>query len=650
MTQAERVHRLGWPGALVAGWAAAAVANSVVMASNFRGGLSASARALMHLHDLGQTVAAGLIVGGAVWCWLRLRVTPRWRWLATLVSVALVGEVILREDLVGIASRKAGNLLGGELLLWCMASAASLAVLVGAWLSQRVLGRGWLRLVPVVVGALVVVLNDRILRDDYPAAHLLLQVTGASLCAAALVGLPAPPRPRLTLAAIGALAAFAVLVAPGDHLSLALDRQGGAAMAPYFARARRTLQATSVGQHGDDPWFRSRVRSVPTPPSTSKLSFEPGLVVLLLTIDALRADVLEGDVHAKQLPELLSLRDESAWFRNCRAPGSQTVYTLSEMMMGTYFSQQYWTQKRARGRLWLWPHEDPTRRFPQVLSDAGVATVNITAALWMVNDYGVVRGFSEEHYVEPRGKGEIYAFGRDLTPPIVERLKRHGDGGLFLFAHNLDAHAPYDRAGKKGRPFDRYMAELSLVDREIGKIRAAVERAGLQDRTVLIVTSDHGQAFGEHGTTEHAKTLYDELVRVPVLVHGPGIAARTVDEPVTLMDLGPTILDLFGRPTPVHMMGESWVPLLQGEDRTLTRPIVAEGRLKRSMVFRDGIKVIFDQRTGLRELYDLNADPGELDNLVEKLGPQAEMRFALLNRLFEVHRIRRPGYEIPYRR
>src|SRR5690606_28869099 len=133
-----------------------------------------------------------------------------------------------------------------------------------------------------------------------------------------------------------------------------------------------------------------------------------------------------------------------------------------------------------------------------------------------------------------------------------------------------------------------------------------------------IVSSDHGEAFGEHDTWEHTKTLYDEMIRVPLLVRGPGVVPRVIDEPVTLLDLGPTVLDVFRTPIPAAWAGQSLVPLLAGatgREAELERPILAEGRRRRAIVMPDGMKVIVDLRRKLVEAYDLAADPGELDDV-----------------------------------
>ncbi len=192
------------------------------------------------------------------------------------------------------------------------------------------------------------------------------------------------------------------------------------------------------------------------------------------------------------------------------------------------------------------------------------------------------------------------------------------------------------------------------MDRQFGQIRAALVKTGLDAKAVIIFGADHGEGWGEHGTVFHGQNLYDEQVRVPLFIRVPGVAPRVVDTRISLIDLGPTNLDLMGAPTPAQFMGESLVPFLRGQAPTLTRPIIAEGRMKQSMILEDGFKVIRDQRSGSLEIYDLNRDPGELDNLYDDLGDDlgddGQARMAALRAFFDTHKIRKKGYKIPYRR
>ena len=133
---------------------------------------------------------------------------------------------------------------------------------------------------------------------------------------------------------------------------------------------------------------------------------------------------------------------------------------------------------------------------------------------------------------------------------------------------------------------DRYDEEIAFTDRHVGRLLAGLTARGLTDNLVVIVTSDHGEALDtkqDHGALNHSKHLYDELIHVPLMVKVPGAAPRQVTTPVSLVDVGPTVLDLYGLPTPASFLGQSLVPMLEGDDAPLTRPIATEsGYLQRA--------------------------------------------------------------------
>jgi arylsulfatase A-like enzyme len=177
--------------------------------------------------------------------------------------------------------------------------------------------------------------------------------------------------------------------------------------------------------------------------------------------------------------------------------------------------------------------------------------------------------------------------------------------------------------------------EVALADAQLGRLRRALHELGLANRTALIVGSDHGEGFGEHRVFYHNKTLYEVMVHVPLMFEIPGVKPREVDDFVSLMDVGPTVLALFGAPTPGYFMGESLVPYLSGGRADTNRLILMEKREERAMVFPDGLKVM--RRGPSQEIYDIRRDPTEADNLWDSLGTKAAERLALMDAYVEVH-------------
>jgi arylsulfatase A-like enzyme len=200
----------------------------------------------------------------------------------------------------------------------------------------------------------------------------------------------------------------------------------------------------------------------------------------------------------------------------------------------------------------------------------------------------------------------------------------------------MDPHFPYDSVKTTGTTMDRFLSEVGQVDRSMATLLEAIDRLGLRERTVLVFVADHGEGFGQHGARYHTVNLYEELLRVPVFIRAPGVAPRRVDAPISLVDLGPTILDLFGQPTPGHFLGRSLVPHLRGEPPVAPRPIFAEKKGVRTLILGSR-KVILDREKGREELYDLDADPGEQHNLADSLDEEGRNALALTRLFFETH-------------
>src|ERR1051325_6631127 len=122
-----------------------------------------------------------------------------------------------------------------------------------------------------------------------------------------------------------------------------------------------------------------------------------------------------------------------------------------------------------------------------------------------------------------------------------------------MWVHYLDPHADYVRHdgfdfGNRGR--DLYDSEVAFTDQQIGRLLDFVESSGLGQRTAIVVTSDHGEAFGEHGMWRHGYELWEALVHVPLIIHVPGVPAHHVEARRGAVDLAPTVLSLYGLPLP----------------------------------------------------------------------------------------------------
>ncbi|MGD9253094.1 MAG: sulfatase [Holophagae bacterium] len=187
----------------------------------------------------------------------------------------------------------------------------------------------------------------------------------------------------------------------------------------------------------------------------------------------------------------------------------------------------------------------------------------------------------------------------------------------------------------------RYALEVEYVDRKIGVLLDRMDDRGLLDETLIIFTSDHGEGLGDHGQIGHIKQLYDSLLHVPLILSFPGRLPEgvVVDETVSLVDVPPTIAQLVGLPAPTGISGTSLLPLISGD--TSSPPVFAatyrpESDVDKLAIVARGHKYIHsvDDNGEWEELYDLTADPQELNDLAPSAPPiLAELRALLWARV-----------------
>jgi arylsulfatase A-like enzyme len=656
---------------LLTGACVVAVTNALAIAVAVpwpRGGVIL--RAAHHLFDLAQTVGIGAILAAIVGLGAAFLPLPLWGLLAAYLALATAGMyAILEAEL----RRQAVVLLNGrvehplfEIYVFLCGLALPVAHLLGAFFARF----RRLRAVPLVVTLIGVVINHAILRDDYPGVHGAIAVAAAILSGATLgpavherLARRTKPWARIGAAiAAAACATTAIVISPSNSVRLELFKEPGASAAWALARTVWSVpKVAGLTAPPSSPWLSDRAGQPPAPPSQPPLFAGPPVVVFI-TIDAVRADVIDDPKHERALPTIAQLKRTSAYFARATSPGSQTSVSLSTAFSGRYFSQLVWESYGQGISRFDYAARDPSPRFPELLTSRAVRTASFCSLNFLTGDYGVIRGFEEERML---ASGRNHAPAKPVIDALLERLKRIGPSEpALLYAHLTEPHAPYDRGqpakpsapdapgdAREGAPkasdWERYIAEIGVADAELARV---IRQLGLKfpDRGVLIVSSDHGEAFGEHGTWNHTKTLYEELLRVPLIIRGPGVRARRIEQPVGLIDVGPTILDIFGVETPPGFMAQSLVPLLRGEDKPLDRPILAEGRLRRAL-YVGRFKIIEDSRRKVLEAYDLEADPGELKNLAGTSDERVGAALSALHAFFEAHTARVPGYSPPYK-
>jgi len=666
---------LSWADAQLAGWAILACLSLVLNAQRpelLGGGLKT--QLLQSLYPAGQLLGAGVLIGGATWMFRsRGSRSPVWTVVGTWMAGFTLGWTVLKDDLAQIQNRLAHHappLFWRALITLGVAASIPVALFLGRFLvmlAQRRDGvpqrrpradkRFAMRAFVVVLGlALHVIARNHILAHGFPGLHLMLAIAAATLMAGALGGarLPALLGPRdassagetgrddasrresrVTLArklawVLAAIwGACAIFIAPPLQVLFQMLQPPAASVAPFIAE----LHAPRISPFRSPDEVKDTWSDAPSaPPTTPTLTPRDG-VVLLVTIDCFRADLLADDRHAAKLPNLTALRRQSAVFENARSTANYTITALSSLFTGRYESQLAWSDRPTAHTRYRVPAFDPSPRLPEVLAAGGVRSATVTGAEWLDGGSGILRGFTEERDLGP---DQGFALAEDLVDASIDIFDHHAQGPLFFYLHLFDAHDPYDRAGTQGTDFERYLGELALVDREVGRLVQAAD-ARFPGRATIIITADHGEAFGEHRSTRHGNTVYEEVVRVPLLIRGPesagssAIAPRTIPDAVSTIDLGSTVLDLMHVVTPASFMGRSLAPLLAGESLP-PRDVVIESRGYVAIV-KGNLKILRRKRYDTLELYDLASDPGERTNLFREDDARSAERLGALDEL-----------------
>ena len=305
----------------------------------------------------------------------------------------------------------------------------------------------------------------------------------------------------------------------------------------------------------------------------------PRTPVFLISLDTLRADRLTVYGHDRDTSPAMArlFGDGGTVFDRCLASAGSTL--PSHMTMFTALRPSEHGVYLADSVLDAWI---PT--LAELLRDAGVATAAFTENGWVGKNYGFDRGFAR--FVENKSaevdhpEGEI----RNTFGGAKAWLEANRDRRFFAFVHTFQVHDPYVPPEPYRRLFGDlppswgarhaaqhridaldYDREIRFTDDQVGDLLGWLDKQGLAENTIVIVTSDHGEEFAEHGHILHGLHLYEEIVHVPLMMCGPGIdAGRRVTDTAGVIDLMPTVLDFFGVPVPEHASGRSLAPYFDG--------------------------------------------------------------------------------------
>jgi arylsulfatase A-like enzyme len=417
--------------------------------------------------------------------------------------------------------------------------------------------------------------------------------------------------------------------------------------------------------------------------------------VLLISIDTLRADHLGAYGYERDTsPFIDSLARRGVRFDDAVSASSWTLPAHMSLLTGRLPSSHGVNDSTDRLRRGV-----PT--LAKLLRSAGYRTTAFVSWVFLSPGFGFGRGFDEYFDLIPppsqRDATSRHAIKAEaFVSRVLEWLPAERSEPWFLFLHLFDPHIDYEPPLEDARVFDPdledvsaghydaikpyirgldasapamaeadaervralYDGEIRYVDRQLARLFEALGERGMLDDTLVVLTADHGEEFGEHGSMEgHGWTLYDEVLHVPLILVLPDAhqAGRSIAGQVRTIDVVPTVLALTGVPPPEGLDGRSLVPRLEGlpppDDAIAFSQISRNNRMWSARTGRH--KLIYTHDTKLNkwgvpvraghELYDLEQDPGEQRDIFDEQSPVARALWSELQAFIEASRDARSG-------
>ncbi len=347
--------------------------------------------------------------------------------------------------------------------------------------------------------------------------------------------------------------------------------------------------------------------------------------MLLITIDSLRADMPWAGYGRDIAPALTAFEKKAVSYTHAYSVSSYTAMSVAGLLAGRYPGEL------QRSGYFFSSYPDTEVFFPALLHKAGVHTMAAHAHFYFDKQHaGFHQGFDVWEIV--KGITSNNKTDENITSPqhleLAEKIlgdKAATEKTFFAWFHFMDPHDEYlphpgfGPFGDGNHSRDKYDVEVAFTDNHVGKLLAFVAQQPWAASTAIIVSSDHGEAFGEHKMHRHGFEIYEMLVRVPLMIQAPGATPRRIDAPRSAIDLAPTILDLTGAPAEPSFQGKSLVPELYGKpaeprDVIVDLPRTTDNDRRRALIHGHH-KIIAWGDDFSWELFDIGADPGEETDL-----------------------------------
>jgi arylsulfatase A-like enzyme len=568
--------------------------------------------------------AAGLLGAYLIACLESADERPRSRWV--LVVVGLLG------------SGAAAWAVGGGRHLSSLSQRLGLVALVGigvAWIigwassrfAQLILRRRAVAATLAVLGLFCLeAVNRFVLVRLYPGFHVSLALTTLILSPAlGWLTVTEPERvsrdattKNKTLTTWGllvttAIGAALILLAPRASRNLALFDNFRLILlenAPILGQgvklAARLAPPPPLAKCDAGNWDASCIALDPRRDDSSAGFSLRGRDVLLITVDALRADHLGAYGYSRKTsPNIDKLATDAVRFNYAYAPTAHTSYSVTSLMTGKYMRPLLLQGAGADSDTWA-----------TLLRRYGYRTAAFYPPAVFFIDPQRFEPFKNSFLGFEYRKVEFLE-GPARAKQVTQYLgSAPGEQRLFVWVHLFGPHEPYE--AHEGfdfgsRDIDRYDSEIAYADAAIGQITEAFLKS--RPNSLIILSADHGEEFGDHGGRYHGTTVYEEQVRVPLIAYAPQLfKPRTVNEPVQTIDLLPTVLAALDVPRPPRLRGRNIGPLLSGKSESGSGLALAETD-EQVMLAEGNYRLVCARLIGACQLFDVLAEPLEQHDL-----------------------------------
>ncbi|MBS3819064.1 sulfatase-like hydrolase/transferase, partial [bacterium] len=384
--------------------------------------------------------------------------------------------------------------------------------------------------------------------------------------------------------------------------------------------------------------------------------------LIFVVLDAVNPSYMSGYGYEKPTtPFIDSLLSQNTLFTKAYAQSSWTLPSTASLFTSTFpLTHRVWSRERRLS--------DKAYTLAEALQDKGFSTCAFTSNASASSVYKIFQGFEDKIELFKRDKKLLKSnkklnvvWAEDFIKPVREWLVHNKQKQFFMYIHFLQPHVPYDppqsflkewNQNYKGdlqnkspfipKRFDqsklnpkdldyieaRYCANLKYADFYVSKLFQLWDKSGVLDNSIVLITSDHGEAFLKHNNFGHSNSLYEEEIHIPLLIRFPekfGLGRRKINEIIQTVDIMPTFMDIYGQNNHrERLQGRSLIPLLFHQKKKLKNPRIlgclaspfSKGKTRSDMLRDKRYKIIREKEEFL--LFDLQSDPGEKNNLFFK--------------------------------